>query len=201
MLAGERAIDVLDNYNVVCGLDANTSRCGEGAKIGRSARLMRKQMSSKNVNSVRCVFHPCLTCLVSQQLPRSLRNSAIGGWIGSELMFLESISPELAHSLTPQGEQKDKQPSVLARPSLMTYTHTSDTLAITEHAKGSKEMPASLIDLCLSSVTHHLEKYTSIVLPNELTLRLLSLLIRGKRLNDNTLLPFLHSNLRTLDLR
>jgi len=75
---------------------------------------------------------------------------------------------------------------------------TSDLLAL---ARKAASMPSSLIDLCLTSVTHHLEKYTSIVLPNELTLRLVELLIRGKRLNDHTLLPFLHSNLHTLDLR
>jgi hypothetical protein len=61
-------------------------------------------------------------------------------------------------------------------------------------------VPKTLIDLCMLSIAQHLECFTKIVLPDELTLRLLSILIEGKRLNDNTLLPFLHSNLRGLDL-
>ncbi|KAL6050012.1 hypothetical protein QOT17_020091 [Balamuthia mandrillaris] len=60
--------------------------------------------------------------------------------------------------------------------------------------------PKSLIELCLKYVAYNLNKFTKIVLPDELTLRLLQLLIEGKQLNDHTLLPFLHSNLRRLDI-
>ncbi|KAL6066766.1 hypothetical protein QOT17_009349 [Balamuthia mandrillaris] len=60
--------------------------------------------------------------------------------------------------------------------------------------------PKSLIELCLKYVAYNLNKFSKIVLPDELTLRLLQLLIEGKQLNDHTLLPFLHSNLRRLDI-
>jgi hypothetical protein len=77
---------------------------------------------------------------------------------------------------------------------------TTSELASLLAAKNAR-MPHSLLDLCLTSVSKNLDNYTSIVLPNELTLRLLALLIRAKQLNNNTLMPFLHSDLRTLDLR
>jgi hypothetical protein len=62
-------------------------------------------------------------------------------------------------------------------------------------------MPKPLIDLCTFSVLRHVETYNKIVLPEELTVRLLALLIEAKKLNENTLLPFLHSSLRNLNLR
>ncbi len=82
--------------------------------------------------------------------------------------------------------------------------HSYNALQLASHPFGGGVLaPKTLIELCLFFITHHVERYSStkIVLPEDLTGRLLTLLIEGKRLNDTTLLPFLHSNLRNLSLK
>lgn len=69
------------------------------------------------------------------------------------------------------------------------------------HAPNGRWSPKALLDICTVSVLRNVENYTKIVLPEELTLHLLSLLIEAKKLNQHTLLPFLHSSLRNLNLR
>jgi len=61
-------------------------------------------------------------------------------------------------------------------------------------------VPKALVDICTLAILRHVERYNKIVLPEELTARLLALLIEAKKLNKNTLLPFLHSSLRNLNL-
>jgi hypothetical protein len=60
--------------------------------------------------------------------------------------------------------------------------------------------PPKLVDLCLHSIVHHFKKYHALVLPDELTVRLIELLNKRRKLNDNSLAHFLHSKLRKLDL-
>jgi hypothetical protein len=114
----------------------------------------------------------------------SMRNSA-----GSVLDLTRSNSP--VRVLQPQASlsaTKQQQPA-----------GTSNITSKSSSA-GDKNRPVKLLDICLHTIIRNFRRYTSIVLPDELTLKLIELLNKRRRLNDETLAPLLHPHLRTLDL-
>lgn len=63
--------------------------------------------------------------------------------------------------------------------------------------------PYRLTDLCLYNIIRNFRKFTSNIfqqLPDELSLKIMNLLNKRRKLNDSTILLFLHSDLRSLDL-
>eukprot|EP01117_Protostelium_nocturnum_P000993 TRINITY_DN11313_c0_g1_i1.p1 TRINITY_DN11313_c0_g1~~TRINITY_DN11313_c0_g1_i1.p1 ORF type:complete len:455 (+),score=55.18 TRINITY_DN11313_c0_g1_i1:250-1614(+) len=65
---------------------------------------------------------------------------------------------------------------------------------------GNNQVVERLIELCLQSVMKHFKRFETIRLPDELTLKLIRLLHRRRKLNDLTIGVLLHSELRTFDL-
>ena len=58
----------------------------------------------------------------------------------------------------------------------------------------------SLLDLCMRTITTNLHLFRQIILPDELTVKLIHNLIRIKKFSDEDLNRFLHVDLHTLDL-
>lgn len=70
----------------------------------------------------------------------------------------------------------------------------------------TQSIPQRLMDLCLQTIIKSFEKKKYVFkptafhdLPDELTIKLIELLNKRRKLTDSTIAHFIHPNLRTLD--